>query len=70
MPANRTIEQVGANSVPVMTTGNEKNIMYCCFSMFFKWIKAATNGNGKFPDKVVVKANEKECGRRFNAGMD
>ena len=24
MPANRTIEQVGANLVPIMTTGNEK----------------------------------------------
>ena len=45
MPANRTIEQVGANLVPIMTTGNEKNILYCCFSLFFKCIKIATNGN-------------------------
>ena len=52
MPANRTIKQVGANSVPIMTTGNE-NIMYCCFSMFFKWIQVlqvATNGNFDFFD--------------------
>ena len=45
MPANRTIEQVGAKSVPIMTTGNEKNILYCCVSLFFKCIKVATNGN-------------------------
>ena len=25
MPANRTIEQVGADSVPIMTTGNKKH---------------------------------------------
>ena len=67
MPANRTIEQVGAKSVSIITMGNEKNIMYCCFSMFFKWIKVASNGifkrktlpKGNFPDGVVVKANEK-----------
>ena len=31
MPANRTIEQVGANSVPIITMGNEKTCSLLLF---------------------------------------
>lgn len=67
MPANRTIEQVGANSVPIMTTGNEKTtctVVLACSSSGLKLspmviFKRKTLPKGKFPDGVVVKANEK-----------
>jgi len=67
MPANRTIEQIGANSVPIVTTGNEKTsctVVLACSSSGFKLppmviFKRKTLPKGKFPDGVAVKANEK-----------
>ena len=67
MPANHTIEQVGAKSVPIMTTGNEKTsctVVLACSSSGLKLppmviFKRKTLPKGKFPDGVVVKANEK-----------
>ena len=65
--ANRTIEQIGANSVPIMTTANEKascTVVLACSSSGLKLppmviFKRKTLPKGKFPDGVVVKANEK-----------
>ena len=67
MPANHTIEQVGAKSVPIMTTGNEKTsctAVLACSSSGLKLppmviFKRKTLPKGKFPDGVVVVANEK-----------
>ena len=67
MPANRTIEQVGANSVPIMTTGNEKTsctVVLACSSSGLKLppmviFRRKTLPKSKFPDGVLVKANEK-----------
>ena len=67
MPPNRTIEQVGANSVPIITTGNEKTsctVVLACSSSGLKLppmviFKRKTLPKGNFPDGVVVKANEK-----------
>ena len=67
MPANGTIEQVVANSVSIMITGNEKitcTVVLTHSSSGLKLprmviFKRKTLTKGIFPDRVVVKANEK-----------
>ena len=67
MPANRTVKQVDANSVPIITTGNEKTsctVVLACSSSGLKLppmviFKRKTLPKGNFPDWVVVQANEK-----------
>ena len=66
MSAYRNIEQIGANSVPIMTTVNEKTSCTVVLASSSSGLKlppmvilrkALPKGN--FPDQIVVKANEK-----------
>ena len=67
MPADRTFALVGADAVPIITTGKKNTtctVVLSCSSSGLKLLptvifKMKTLPKGKFPDGVVVKANEK-----------